>query len=274
LIWHLHEIVERPKILQSFLSFLISKADIVIAVSKATQSFWNSSLKNIDAQLLYNGIDTTKYANRQWPTGPITISMIGRVQKWKGQDYLLEIIESFNELSARKNESVKNETHNSLSELTADATMLSQLKVIIAGDAYPGYEYLEDELRDSIREKGLEQQVEYLGYKENIPELFNQLHLLILPSTSPDPLPTVVLEAMAAGKPVVATKQGGAVEMIQENETGIFIPLDNAEEAAIILQNTINDQAKLKSMGEAGLKRVQEHFSQTAFANNWKRILK
>jgi glycosyltransferase involved in cell wall biosynthesis len=247
LIWHLHEIVENPHILKGFIAYLISKADTVIAVSKATQTFWNNAHKKINAQLLYNGIDTNKFSNGQWPAGPLTIGMIGRIQKWKGQDYLLEIIEEYNKLSGVK-----------------------EVKVLLAGDAYPGYEYLETELKDSIRKKGLDNQVNYLGYQANVPALLNQIHLLILPSTSPDPLPTVVLEAMAAGKPVLATKQGGATEMIIENETGVFIPLNNAKEAAIILQRTIIDEAKLKAMGTAGLQRVQEEFSKDAFAKNWK----
>ncbi|MEY3539913.1 MAG: hypothetical protein RL188_1330, partial [Bacteroidota bacterium] len=81
------------------------------------------------------------------------------------------------------------------------------------------------------------------------------------------PLPTVVLEAMQYGLPVVATAQGGALEMVKENETGIFIPLDHAELAAekiyAILPEAIRTQ-----MGAAGKQRVATHFSPTAFEKN------
>ena len=112
----------------------------------------------------------------------------------------------------------------------------------------------------------------YLGYRADIPEVLASLDLLVLPSTSQDPLPTVVLEAMAAAKPVLATAQGGALEMIVENETGKFIPIANAQQAATILANLLSDKIALKEMGKAGRSRVEREFSPAAFAENWHKL--
>jgi glycosyltransferase involved in cell wall biosynthesis len=255
LVWHLHEIVEQPSVLKNLLAALIKRADKVIAVSKATQQFWQIAT-NKKVELLYNGMDLFKYANLSCEKINILpnaspnetwVGMIGRVQAWKGQHYFLKIIEAY------------------LKQNPSDTST----RFIIAGDAYPGYENLAIELSVAIERIGLHKRVTYLGYRSDIPQLLASLDLLVLPSTSPDPLPTVVLEAMAASKPVLATAQGGALEMVVDQETGRFIPITEAKKAATILAELLNDKERLKEMGTAGRRRVEKEFSAAAFANNW-----
>jgi glycosyltransferase involved in cell wall biosynthesis len=259
LVWHLHEIVESPAILKSFLSYLIKKADQVIAVSKSTQSFWQNAMGEKSVQLLYNGIPLDKFENLVSDKKSILpnanehgllVGMIGRVQQWKGQHYLLEIIEQY------------------LQQRPYDKTT----QFILAGDPYPGYEKLGIELNLDIVRRKLNNRVFYLGYREDIPNILASIDLVVLPSTSPDPLPTVVLEAMAAGKPVLATAQGGALEMIIENETGKFMPIANAENAATILADLLHNRTTLKEMGKEGRRRVEKEFSPAAFAENWHKL--
>jgi glycosyltransferase involved in cell wall biosynthesis len=258
LIWHLHEIVEHPYVLKNFLAALIKRADKVIAVSKATQQFWQTAT-NKKVELLYNGMDLSKYTNVSANKTNIIpnaspnetwVGMIGRVQAWKGQHYFLDIIEEYL-------------TQNPLDTST---------RFIIAGDAYPGYENLAIELSLAIERKGLHKRVTYLGYRSDIPQLLSALDVLVLPSTSPDPLPTVVLEAMAAGKPVLATAQGGALEMVVDQETGRFMHIGKTKQAAAILAELLQDKERLQEMGPAGRRRVEKEFSAAAFANNWSKL--
>jgi glycosyltransferase involved in cell wall biosynthesis len=258
LVWHLHEIVEYPSVLKNFLATLIKRADKVIAVSKATQQFWQTAT-NKKVKLLYNGMDLSKYTNvsanktnilpHASPT-ETWVGIIGRVQHWKGQHYFLDIIEAY------------------LKQNPLDTTT----RFVIVGDAYPGYENLAIELALAIERKELHKRVTYLGYRSDIPQLLSTLDVLVLPSTSPDPLPTVVLEAMAAGKPVLATAQGGALEMVVDQETGRFMPIENAKEAAAILAELLHDKERLQEMGTAGRRRVEKEFSAAAFANNWSKL--
>jgi glycosyltransferase involved in cell wall biosynthesis len=259
LVWHLHEIVESPTILKSFLSYLIKQADQVIAVSKATQNFWQNAIGEKKVELLYNGMQLDKFDNLVTDKKNILsyanengllVGMIGRVQHWKGQHYLLEIIERYLQLHPKD----------------------QSTQFIIAGDPYPGYDQLAVDLVMDIKRKNLFDRVFYLGYRADVPQVLASIDLLVLPSTSPDPLPTVVLEAMAACKPILATEQGGALEMIIENETGKFMPLANAQQAASILANLLSDKTALKEMGKAGRRRVEKEFSPAAFAENWHKL--
>ena len=189
--------------------------------------------------------------------------MAARIHYWKGQAYFVEIARTL--LSKQKTL----QQYNSSSEKQLNETR--PLYFLIAGDPFPGYEYLLDELQAQLKDSIFEGRVFYLGLVKEIDVFYRSIDLLVLPSQQPDPLPTVILEAMQYGIPVAATAQGGALEMVQENETGIFIPLDNAALAAekihAILPASIRHQ-----MGTAGKERVVTHFSQAAFEKNMKAV--
>ena len=142
---------------------------------------------------------------------------------------------------------------------------------LIAGDPFPGYEYLLDELHTQLKEPIFEGRVFYVGLVKEMDVFYRSIDVLVLPSQLPDPLPTVILEAMQYGIPVAATAQGGALEMVQENETGIFIPLDNAILAAEKI-HAILPASTRHQMGAAGKERVATYFSQAAFEQNIKAV--
>lgn len=337
LTWHIHEIVDQPAVLTSILACLFSKADRLIAVSKATKDFWTEQVqrrtrKSFTIALLYNGLDTAPFEkaipnrNKYCPVATdqdLVIGMIGRIQPWKGQTYFLDMLEEFFKTTAlnivnasyvnlttasnsteasngnltasatSSNDSNTNLTasatssNNSNSNLTVSTTSCNnsdsttttsvnepnhsgqKVFAIIAGDAYPGYEHLQDELLADIKKRKLEDRVFFNGYVANTPEWMASIDLLVLSSTSPDPLPTVVLEAMASAKPVLATAQGGALEMVKENETGLIMPLNNAKAAAHILSTMIHDPERLCNMGKNGFLRVREKFSSEAFEKSF-----
>lgn len=241
-IWHVHEIIERPKFLISILSYLMARfSDVNVVVSSATHDHWNSinptlSVKN-KLKTIFNGLDPSPYLTLSaTPKPALSVGMIGRVHFWKGQSYFIDIA----------NELVK-----------LDPSM----NFFMAGDAFKGYEYLLDEIAQQKIALGIDDKITDLGYVSNNPDFFSKIDLLILPSILPDPLPTVVLEAMASGIPVAATKMGGATDMIVEHVTGIFIPTDDAQEAARQIHDLMMNKARMKSMAEKGRERVLQHFS-------------
>lgn len=264
--WHIHEIVHEPAVLTKMLAWLFSKADRLIAVSKATRDFWLTQLqaqtkKSKPIALLYNGLDTTPFESavpnrkKYCPyagDGDLIIGMIGRIQPWKGQSYFLEILDTF---------------------FATYYPSTPRVFAVIAGDAYPGYEHLQEEMVQDIESRNLQDRVFYNGYVANTPEWMASIDLLVLPSISPDPLPTVVLEAMASSKPVLATSQGGALEMVVEQETGLFMPLNNAAKATEILASMISKKSTLATMGKNAELRVHSHFSSQAFEKGFLELM-
>lgn len=218
------------------------------------------------------------------PQEAMVIGMAGRIHYWKGQDYFLQIAKSLiantNKLTINSTSSNTQSLNNIQPSHTAESIKNSTtgidtpssanpiLYFIITGDAFAGYEYLVEELNFFINQHNLGAQIFYTGFEKDMDQFYSAIDVLILPSQLPDPLPTVVLEAMQYGIPVVATPQGGALEMIVENETGIFIPLQNNEKnvaiAAQQIQNILTHQL-LNEMGANAKKRVAQHFSAAVF---------
>ncbi len=118
-------------------------------------------------------------------------------------------------------------------------------------------------------QKGLEQQAQelgigssiiFLGQRKDIPDLMAASDISLLPSHE-EGFSNVVLESMAAGLPVVATRVGGNPEAIMDGETGWLVPPGNPEELAMKIMDLLEDPEKAEKWGEAGKRRVKENFS-------------
>jgi len=198
--------------------------------------------------VLYNGVDYWLFENtasdlrQSLNISPdtILIGMMGRVHFWKGQDYFVNIAgEIF-------------KTHKNV-------------HFLIVGDAFAGYEYLHDNINELIEKQELQGHVTQLPYRSDITNIYGALDVFILPSLLPDPAPAVVTEAMAAGLAVVATEQGGAIEMMENTVSGLLIPINDAPLAAAIIEPLLTNETYRKNMGAEAKKRMQEKFSRTQF---------
>ncbi|WP_380806589.1 glycosyltransferase [Shivajiella indica] len=249
-IFHLHEIIVSPFWLGKFLGMLIQKtSDQVIVVSQAVYDNWKDKIEEKKLHLIYNGLDYTPFLEgnksiREQVAPPekdkIWIGMIGRVSHWKGQGYFLDLAKILSE-------------------------KYSNIHFIIAGDAFPGTEHLLSEMQEKIRTLGLGERVSYLGFRSDVADLLQSLDIFVLPSILPDPLPTVILEAMASAIPVIATAHGGACEMVKEGETGLLIPWNDPQKAANQIGMLIENPSVRTAMGLAGRKRAMEMFSKESF---------
>lgn len=83
--------------------------------------------------------------------------------------------------------------------------------------------------------------------------------LMVVPSTWQDPCPTVVLEGMAAGRPVVASAVGGITDMVVDGETGLLVPPGNAEALSVSIAKVLGDPKLASSMGSAGRDRSRSY---------------
>jgi glycosyltransferase involved in cell wall biosynthesis len=270
-IWHIHEIIEKPAFLHRFLAWRFrANADQLIVVSKAVENHWQHALPANKITQIYNGIEPIQVSSTpdfktalQIPADALVIGMAARIHYWKGQSYFVEIARALltkQKLLLQNSLASQNQPNEN-----------APLYFLIAGDPFPGYEYLLDDLQIQLKDPFFEGRVIYVGLVKAMDVFYRSIDVLILPSQQPDPLPTVILEAMQYSIPVAATAQGGALEMVQENETGIFIPLDNALLAAEKIHAILSASTR-HQMGSAGKERVATYFSQAAFEKNMKAV--
>lgn len=117
-----------------------------------------------------------------------------------------------------------------------------------------------DALTAQVRQLGLQDHVQFLGFRRDIPELLSVLDLFVLPSIS-EGLPTVVLEAMASTVPVIATRVGGIPEVIQSGENGMLVPSKDSTALAESILQLMNHPQLRSNIAAAGRKRVEEQYS-------------
>jgi len=250
-VWHVHEILLRPRIVRKVTHFLLRHfSDRVICVSGPVR---DNILKDEpraagSLQVIHNGIElpppsgSVQSLRKELGLNPgiPVVGMVGRVSAWKGQ-----------QVFARA------------AALVREKGMNAQF-VAIGGVFDKDRTHL-DQLEQTIHELRLADDFKLVGFRKDARALLRAFDIFVLPSTSPDPLPTVVLEAMSAALPVIATAHGGSLEMVVDGETGVLVSPGDAQSLAEAIASLLLDPGRRVKMGEAGLKRMKEHFEITAF---------
>ena len=132
---------------------------------------------------------------------------------------------------------------------------IPEVKFILVGDGplKPRYE-------EVARELGIHRNVFFLGNRADVPDIISILNISVLSSTS-EGFSNVILESMAAGKPVVATNVGGSKEMIQDGVTGYLVPPSDSQSMAAAIINLLQNPDKAIAMGSAGREVVKDRFT-------------
>jgi glycosyltransferase involved in cell wall biosynthesis len=147
-----------------------------------------------------------------------------------------------------------------LSYLLEAATLLPDVRFLVAGD---GSE--RSELEQQARNLRLGDRVEFLGERDDVPRLLRQADVFVLPSLY-EGLPVSVLEAMAAGTPVVATAVGGTDEAVVCGETGILVPPRDPQALAKALREILSSAPLARKFIAGAKARVRTTFSAEAVA--------
>ncbi len=129
---------------------------------------------------------------------------------------------------------------------------------------------LYDKMRKIIKEKGMEDRVRLIGYvaDELMPTYYQQSEMFVLPSLF-EPFGMTTQEAMACGRPVVASKFGGIRNVIKSGENGILVDPSKPEEFADAMINLINNKDLSEKIGMQAYKTCQEEFSWEAIADRF-----
>ena len=129
------------------------------------------------------------------------------------------------------------------------------VRVLLAGDGP-----LQQELRQEVAARHLEDRVVFLGFRQDLPAVLSASDLVVLPSFT-EGLPGVLLEAMAAGKPIIGTDVGGVSDLFQRGPIGRLVtPGDPAQLAKVMEEMLSADDAVLTRMGEVARAIIRQHY--------------
>jgi glycosyltransferase involved in cell wall biosynthesis len=130
--------------------------------------------------------------------------------------------------------------------------------------AFVGAGPLLKEVEATILERGLAERIDLLGNRGDVPAVLACADVFVLSSCS-EGFPVSILEAMAAGLPVVATNVGGVNESVVDGETGLLVPPGDPGSLAAALDRLLTDSALRVRLGAAGRKRARRHFDAAGF---------
>ncbi|MGQ5708302.1 glycosyltransferase family 4 protein [Lactobacillus sp. PSON] len=255
LIWHIHEIITHPQLVNKFLCKCVNRyANTVVVVSNAVKKHLvNSGVKSSKIKVIYNGIDSHKfspnvnsdYLYKEWhiPKNAIKVGMIGRVNNWKGQGDFLDALAPLLE-------------------------KIDNLYLFLVGSAFEGQEWRIAKLKEKIAKLPHNDRIIFSEFRKDNYAVEHFFDILVLPSTSPDPLPTVVLEAMGCGRAVIGYAHGGVTEMVKEGYNGELVSPNNISELEKVVSNIIINKKYLE-YGKASRERLVTMFSFNKFINEF-----
>ncbi len=170
-----------------------------------------------------------------WHSPPV-VALIGRIAEWKGQHVFLR------------------------AAAAARHRFPDTRYWIVGAPLFGEYEY-ERALHEMTEQLGMTDRVEFLGFRDDVAKLMSQIDIVVHASTLGEPFGQVVIEGMAAGKPLVATDGGALPEIVIPGETGYLVTMGSAEEMALALERLLADPAGAQAMGQAGRRRVERLFT-------------
>jgi len=237
---HVHEMPAGCARVVFSLLLRISNATLIFISQRSRMNFLGLSAKC--QKVIWNGtrpVDlpaASSNADRE-----LRILLIGRFNAWKGQNLLIDAI----------------------AMLPIDKRKSIRLRLL--GSTFEGQAHFRDEILDNIVQHGLEEVVEVLPFDPNPRWQYAWSDIVAVPSTLPEPFGLVAIEAMSAGRAVVAANHGGLSEIVDNEVTGLKVAPGDKVAWRDALLRYINDRELVERHGHAGRKRFSEHFDESIY---------
>jgi lipopolysaccharide heptosyltransferase II len=145
---------------------------------------------------------------------------------------------------------------------------IPRLKIWIVGDAPSSKEAYKEQLQVLIKRLGLWHNTEFLGTQRDIPAILTHLDLLVMATTTQEAFGRVVIEAQAAGVPVVATKVGGVIDVIEDGRTGLLVPAADPQSMSEAVVKIFKDKSLARRLAEEAVKNVGEKYNLDLMVKN------
>lgn len=233
---HVHEIPNRFATL-FFSALLILSRAFVIFNSHATRERviippWQ------DYAVVWNGVAGPQALPAEVPHAKLNLLFIGRFNSWKGQTAVPRAI----------------------AKLPQEAR--AKVSVRMVGSVFGGQVHFSDELARTIAEQGVSELVEMLPFTSDPYPHYFWADAVLVPSVKPEPFGIVAIEAMAAGRAVIAANHGGLREIIVDGVTGTLIEPGSVEALATAIASYVGNTTRLRAEGNAGRERFESEFEE------------
>jgi lipopolysaccharide heptosyltransferase II len=213
---------------------------LVIVPSKviARHMIENFKVAPCSIRCIPRSVDLEKFSQPGPPPGRSTcvVTIIGRLTPLKGHTFFLKAMAKV-------------------------VRSVPYAKIWVAGEAPAKRPAYKQELQMLARRLGLESHVEFLGNRRDIPQVLERTDILVLSTVTPEAFGRVILEAQAAGVPVVATNVGGVVDIIDDGETGLLVFPKDTDAMAEAVVRLAKDRALAGRLVARAKIKLQNNFT-------------
>ncbi|PMB44321.1 glycosyl transferase family 1 [Fischerella thermalis CCMEE 5205] len=249
LVYHLHDILSPEHFSQTNRRIAVTaanRASLVIANSQASKTAFIEAGGCADiTAVVYNGFAPKNYQidesiihqTRQelGLEGKFVVGHFSRLAPWKGQHILIE----------------------ALMQCPPEVT------AVLVGDALFGEQEYIQKLHQQVVTLGLENRVKFLGFRSDVPQLMSACDLVAHTSTAAEPFGRVIVEAMLCGKPVIAAKAGGAVELVEDGVNGFLVTPGESQELAQVITTCLQESSKTATIANHARTTASQRFDVT-----------
>ena len=247
LFW-VHEVMPNKRQYRIFFQALNRRLQCFVPVSYAvSEALKRIGISDHKMQVIYNGLNDLALGAQPAtkPDDTVRLGIVGQVNSWKGH---ADLLEAFGQIGVR----------------------WPNTELHIFGQ---GSEAYSRQLKQQSTDLGIADQIKWHGYVNDRAAIFQGIDLLVTPSRFEEPFGLIAVEAGLFALPMVATRQGGLSEIIEDGITGILVPSNDPTALAEGIQRLLADPDLRLSMGIKARQRMLERFSNERFINDFLSLL-
>jgi glycosyltransferase involved in cell wall biosynthesis len=243
---HVHEAEESaPAVIRRALTLPLRLTRLVVANSTAARDVLVASDRRLAGRIevLHNGVPGPPRPVapvRHRLSGGLRLLLVGRISRRKGSDVAVEALG----VLARRG---------------------LRVRLTLAGDVFAGYEPFARQLEERVAALGLADRVSFTGFVKDVWSLHEEADIVVVPSRC-EPFGNVAVEAMLAGRPVIASAVQGLKEIVQDGVTGLLVPADDVHALADAVQRLEEDWLLAQTLASSGQSRARERFGVDRYA--------
>lgn len=199
--------------------------------------------------IVWNGVADCRARSAALSHETLNLLLIGRFNSWKGQGVLLRAV------------------------ALLSPNIHRAVKVRLVGGVFGAQAHFLDDVLKTVIELSLSDTVEVVPFTPDPSPHYSWADVVVVPSTKPEPFGLVAIEAMSAGRPVIAANHGGLAEIVIDGVTGSLVVPGSATSLAAAIVRYAEEPGRVLSEGEAGRKRFAAEFEESRYKEKIAAIL-
>ncbi len=256
LVWHVRDFIGARPMVSRAMRLLAPRADVAIAISRAVAEDARQVMPGLAVSVVHDAIDTHAFqpegpaadldalaSSPPPPPGTLRVGLVATYARWKGHEVFLQ---AARELASRSN-----------------GAGTAARFYVIGGPIYDtaASQYAEEELRGLVAGLGLSDHVSFVPFQRHVEQVYRALDVVVHASSRPEPFGRTIAEAMATGKPVVASRESGAAELFADGVDAVAAPARDPAALADAIGGLLAAPARREDIGRAARRAAVERFS-------------